>query len=84
MKKASSRQVQREDSLERYDWTRAQRGRHAGRVRMGTPVRRLDDDLAEIFPNSASVNAALRAVVALGKTLPRRIRESKGKRGHAA
>jgi hypothetical protein len=34
-------------------------------------MRRLDDDLAELFPNSAAVNAALRAIVALGSVLPR-------------
>jgi hypothetical protein len=60
-----------EDSLDRYDWSKASRGRHAGKLKMGTPMRRLDDDLAELFPNSAAVNAALRAIVALGRVLPR-------------
>jgi hypothetical protein len=60
-----------ESSLDRYDWSKAARGRHAGKLKMGTPMRRLDADLAELFPNSASVNAALRAIVALGSVLPR-------------
>src|SRR4051812_11554159 len=61
-----------EESLERYDWSKATRGRYAGKLKMGTPMRRLDDDLAELFPNSAAVNAALRAIVALGSVLPRK------------
>ena len=73
-----------EDALDRYDWSRAKRGRHAARVRMGTPMRQLDEDLAEIFPNSAAVNAALRAIVALGKALPRRSTPSGNKRRSAA
>jgi hypothetical protein len=73
MKKAPSRPKTPppEDSLERYDWSKATRGRHAGKLKMGTPMRRLDDDLADLFPNSAAVNAALRAIVALGSVLPR-------------
>ena len=47
---------------------------------MGTPMRRLDDDLAELFPNSAAVNAALRAIVALGNVLP----QAKKKAGRKA
>lgn len=60
-----------EGALERYDWSKACRGRYAGRVKMGTAMRRLEDDLAELFPNSEAVNAALRAIVTLGKVLPR-------------
>ena len=80
MKRASKKTVTKaslpEDSLDRYDWSKATRGRYAGRVRMGTPMRRLDDDLAELFPNSAAVNAALSAIVTLGNILPR-VRGSK-------
>jgi hypothetical protein len=73
MKKApKSKAPPPEDSLERYDWSKAQRGRYAGKLKMGTPMRRLDDDLAEVFPNSEAVNAALRAIVALGSVLPPR------------
>jgi hypothetical protein len=61
-----------EGSLERYDWSQATRGRYAGKLKMGTAMRRLDDDLAEMFPNSEAVNAALRAIVALGSVLPRK------------
>ncbi len=74
MKKASRpKSALPEDSLERYDWSQATRGRYAGKLKMGTPMRRLDDDLAEMFPNSEAVNAALRAIVALGSVLPRKV-----------
>jgi hypothetical protein len=72
MKKAPKTKIPSEASLARYDFRRATRGRYAGRLRMGTPLRRLDDDLADLFPNSASVNAALRAIVALDAALPRK------------
>ena len=80
MKKRSSKEAQPEDSLERYDWTRARRGWHAGKLRTGTPIRRLDDDLAEAFPTSAAVNFALRAIVALGKALPVATKPRRGRR----
>jgi hypothetical protein len=69
-----------EDSLDRYDWSKATRGRYAGKLAMGTPMRRLDDDLAVMFPNSEAVNAALRAIVALGSVLPRRGAPRTGKK----
>jgi hypothetical protein len=76
MKKASKKpttdEIERlpDSALERYDWSRAKRGRYAGKLRMGSAMRRLDDDLAEAFPNSKAVNEALRAVLALGNVLP--------------
>lgn len=75
-----------EDAIERYDWSKAARGRYAGKLKMGTPMRRLDDDLAELFPNSEAVNAALRAIAALGSVLPRRAapRASRKASGKAA
>ena len=81
MKKApKSKSSLPEDSLERYDWSKATRGRYVGKLKMGTPLRRLDDDLAEMFPNSEAVNAALRAIVALGSVLPRKAAGKKGAR----
>ena len=59
-----------EDALERYDWSKATRGRYAGKLKMGTPMRRLDDDLVDAFPNSEAVNDALRAMLALSSVLP--------------
>jgi hypothetical protein len=51
--------------MERYDWGRARRGYWAGKLRIGEPEQRriLDADLVEAFPDSKSVNDALRRVV---------------------
>ncbi len=68
-----------EDALERYDWSKARRGRYVGKLKLGTPMRRLDDDLVDAFPNSQAVNEALRAVLALGSVLPQLARRA-GKR----
>lgn len=55
-----------EGHLGRYDWSRATRGRLAKRILAeGTNLRALDDDVAAAFPDSASVNAALHAVLVL-------------------
>ncbi len=56
--------------LDRYDWSRATRGRLAKRIATeGSNLRALDDDVAKEFPDRASVNAALRAVLAMRAAL---------------
>ncbi|MBI5486850.1 MAG: hypothetical protein HY905_05930 [Deltaproteobacteria bacterium] len=68
-----------EGHVDRYDWSRASRGRLAARAaRASALLRILDPDLARIFPDSRSVNDALRALVALGSALPKR--RSRGRR----
>ncbi len=84
MTKESSTRAKSEDSLSRHDFSRAKRGRYAGQLRQATPMRRLDEDLAELFPNSASVNAALRAIVALSAALPPKPAKRSGKSRRAA
>jgi hypothetical protein len=55
---------------DRYDWTRSSRGRLAKRIAAeGSNLRALDDDLARAFPDSTSVNAALRAALAMRDAL---------------
>lgn len=54
--------------MSRYDWSKATRGRFAERFagRSRKPpmaVRVIDDDLIAAFPDSDSVNRALRALV---------------------
>jgi hypothetical protein len=62
-----------EDDLRRYDFSRAVRGRHADKAAaVGRLIRMLDPELAELFPDSRSVNEALRAVVALNRAFPKR------------
>ncbi|MBI4514752.1 MAG: hypothetical protein HY699_02925 [Deltaproteobacteria bacterium] len=57
----------------RYDWSKATRGRLAGKAgRASALLRVLDPDLAARFPDSQCVNEALRALVALDEALPRR------------
>jgi len=54
----------------RYDWSRATRGTIAKRAASeGSNLRALDDDVAKAFPDSESVNAALRAVLAMRAAL---------------
>jgi hypothetical protein len=64
MKKASSKRATGEMRAE-YDFSGGVRGRYVDRYRRGTNVVLLDPELAEAFPDSKSVNDALRALVAI-------------------
>ena len=69
-----------EGHLGRYDWSRATRGKYAAKAAKATALLRiLDPELARRFPDSHTVNAALRSLLALENALPRR-----GRRSHAA
>ena len=58
-----------EGHLRRYDWAKATRGRLAARAAKATALLRiLDPALARCFPDSQSVNDALRALVALDQS----------------
>jgi hypothetical protein len=48
-----------------YDFSGGVRGKYANRYRRGTNVVLLDPELAKAFPDSKSVNDALRALVAI-------------------
>lgn len=50
------------DLLDEYDFSQGVRGKYAERYRQGTNVVVLDPDVAEVFPDAASVNEALRAL----------------------
>ena len=65
MKKATTN-PQDSDLLDEYDFSKGVRGKYAQRYQEGTNIVRLDDDVAKIFPDAKSVNAALRA---LGKII---------------
>jgi hypothetical protein len=54
------------DMLDEYDFSEGVRGKYAQRYYAGTNLIRLDDDVATMFPDAKSVNAALRA---LGKII---------------
>ena len=48
-----------------YDFSGGVRGKYVNRYNQGTNVVLLDPELAEAFPDSKSVNDALRALVAI-------------------
>ena len=71
MKKAKGKSVPRrrparttslDDILPRYDFSGGVRGKYAGRYREGTNVVLLEPDVAQRFPDAASVNRALRTL----------------------
>jgi hypothetical protein len=55
--------TQVEDMLPEYDFSGGQRGKYLARYRAGTNVVLLDPDVAEAFPDAASVNRTLRLLV---------------------
>ena len=51
-----------------FDFSKAERGRYANRLKTeGSNLVLVDPELAKAFPDSASVNAALRSVVEFAK-----------------
>ena len=48
-----------------YDFSNGVRGKYVDRYRLGTNIVILEPDLAKVFPNSKSVNDALRALVTI-------------------
>ncbi len=48
-----------------YDFSNGVRGKYADRYREGTNVVLLDPEVAEAFPDSKSVNDALRSILAI-------------------
>ena len=50
------------DMLDEYDFSKGIRGKYAQRYKEGTNIIKLDDDVASMFPDSKSVNDALRAL----------------------
>ena len=66
-----SPQIHPSDNDERrpeYDFSQGVRGKHYQAYRAGTNVVFLEPDVAEVFPDSTSVNQALRLLVRLAKT----------------
>ena len=66
MKKTSKTKRDR-DMLDEYDFSKGVRGKYAKRYAEGSNVVVLSPELAAIFPDSASVNAALLALVNLAR-----------------
>jgi hypothetical protein len=53
--------------LVEYDFSQGVRGKYAQRYAEGTNVVVLSPDVAEVFPDSDAVNAALRALVEIAR-----------------
>jgi len=66
MKKAA-RAKRAPDVLAEYDFSQGVRGKYAQRYAQGTNVVVLSPDVAEFFPDSEAVNAALRALVDIAR-----------------
>jgi hypothetical protein len=71
MKKPPSERTTGEMRAE-YDFSGGVRGKYVDRYRRGTNVVLLDPELAEAFPDSKSVNDALRALLAVATRAERR------------
>jgi hypothetical protein len=65
MKKASKRRPS-QDMLPEYDFRGAVRGKYYARVTKGTNFVLLAPDVAKYFPDSDSVNDALRVIIRVG------------------
>ena len=55
------------DMLEEYDFSNGIRGKYASKYKAGTNIVKLDPELIEYFPDSASVNEALKSLAKLMK-----------------
>lgn len=59
------READDDEILPEYDFSKARRNPYAARFSKGTSLVLLDPDVAKDFPDSASVNEALRALSAI-------------------
>ena len=55
------------DMLDEYDFSKGVRGKYAKRYAEGTNIVILSPDVAEVFPDSESVNEALRVLVKVAR-----------------
>jgi hypothetical protein len=65
MNRESNNEQRDPDMLDEYDFSGGVRGKYAERYARGTNVVVLDPDVAAVFPNSESVNEALRALASI-------------------
>ncbi|HEY4759169.1 MAG TPA: hypothetical protein VIH42_01175 [Thermoguttaceae bacterium] len=74
MKKASKTNKTKRDPeiCKEYDFSRGVRGKHYKRFLEGSNVAVIDAELAKIFPDSKSVNQALRSLVTIARKSTKR------------
>ena len=61
--KSPSKAKRKAEVLPEYDFSAGVRGKYAANYANGTNIVVLDPDIAEVFPDSKSVNEALRVLV---------------------
>jgi len=61
----ASKQVDADEILPEYDFSRASRNKYASRYAAGSAVVVLEPDVAAAFPSSGEANAALRALAGI-------------------
>jgi hypothetical protein len=66
MKKAAKTKREPE-MLDEYDFSKGVRGKYAKRYAEGSNVVVLSPDVAAVFPDTASVNEALRTLIRIGR-----------------
>ena len=77
MKKAKKRPPDElQSEYKRSDFGVLTRGKYAERLRTSSNVVVLDPELADLFPNGASVNAALRSLAKIAKRASAKRRRS--------
>ena len=62
------------EMLKEYDFSKGVRGKYAKRYAAGSNVIVLSPDVAEVFPDSESVNEALRVLVKIARRRPKKTR----------
>ncbi|MDP9206463.1 MAG: hypothetical protein M3P12_13585 [Gemmatimonadota bacterium] len=70
-KSKAVREVDDDEILPEYDFSKGRRNKYASRYAGGTNVVLLDPDVAKDFPNSNAVNEALRALSAIIRRRPK-------------
>ena len=55
------------DMLDEYDFSKGIRGKYALKYQEGTNIIKLDEDVRKIFPDTQSVNEALRSLAGIIK-----------------
>ena len=60
------------DMLAEYDFSQGVRGKYAQRYSEGTNLVALSPDVAEFFPDSEAVNAALRALIEIARKITKK------------
>lgn len=72
MKKATRRVAERDTMREEYDFSGGVRGKYAAHIPRRPNLVALDPDVAKLFPDSAAVNDALRALARVAERTVRR------------